>query len=495
MYHLFFHCIQKIMWCISIFWMIVVLQRFWNLPLGFSGLCLLICLLLVWKRERTKKVYHWGMQHKSFLMIGAILFQIGVILSANLLVRRDAAVVIQGALEMIESQSISRYLTRNPNNLPMFLYARGLYRLFGSATLWVLQFLGMVSINLTAYILYRTGRDFLSQEIADRAFCLYLFLLGFSPYVIQTYTDITSLPFLAGQLYLMIAIIRDGKKYPQRLVMLGFLTAVATILRPTAFISVIAFILLFLLKGNWKQFFQYMMILLSSTALFFGSLRYAIHQQKEVEIIHDETLAKGITTFINLGLTYSGTDQEDMKQGLLQYIEPEKRQEYHNGMFAQENEIKEIKRRLQEYTPVTFLGHLSYKLSKTLYDGGLNWIYLDPSKEKTPLISPLYALTKENRVAEVFRQTVIQYDGTYYPYYQTIKQCIWAIMVLGLVLGLWRYRPDDTLQFLSLAVFGGLLFLMIFEGGKTRYLLQFFPQILLLSSIGLATISEKDRKR
>ena len=59
-------------------------------------------------------------------------------------------------------------------------------------------------------------------------------------------------------------------------------------------------------------------------------------------------------------------------------------------------------------------------------------------------------------------------------------------MALGLVFALWKYRPNDSLNFLILAVFGGLLFLQIFEGGKTRYLIQFLPQILVLSALGLA---------
>ncbi len=45
-------------------------------------------------------------------------------------------------------------------------------------------------------------------------------------------------------------------------------------------------------------------------------------------------------------------------------------------------------------------------------------------------------------------------------------------MAAGLVFALWKYRSSDELNFLTLAVFGGL-FLQIFEGGKTRYLIQF----------------------
>lgn len=494
MYSLFFNCLQKVMWLIALFWLAVVVQELGNFPSALLCVLVLLSLFLVWKKEVARKAYRYAMAHKRILISIALVFQVLVIVSANLLVRRDAAVVITGALEMLDAQSISNYLTRNPNNLPMFLYARGLYRLFGFSSLWVLQVLGLLYINGTAYILYRLGRDFFSQQVADILFTLYLLLLGFSPYVIQTYTDITSLPFLAGQLYLMVALIKEEKKVHQRLCLLGLLTAVASVFRPTALIIVIAFSLLFFLKGNWQRFVHYMGILACSFGLVFAGLTYGVNHQQEVRIVHDETLAKGLTTFINLGLTYSGTDQEDMKAGLLAYIAPEKRSDYNNGMFAQENEIKEIKRRLKNYTSLTFAQHLIYKLARTLYDGSLNWLYRKPEDEKTPLVSPLYQYTKENRFAEAVRQTVIQYDGHYYHYYRLIKQLVWLVAVLGFFAAVWRYRTDDVMNFLSLAIFGGLLFLMLFEGGKTRYLLQFFPQILLLSSLGLARLLNKERK-
>ena len=54
-----------------------------------------------------------------------------------------------------------------------------------------------------------------------------------------------------------------------------------------------------------------------------------------------------------------------------------------------------------------------------------------------------------------------------------------------------KRRDTDDFNFLSLAVFGGLLFLTIFEGGRDPLPHQFLPQILLVASIGLAGLSRK----
>ena len=49
-----------------------------------------------------------------------------------------------------------------------------------------------------------------------------------------------------------------------------------------------------------------------------------------------------------------GHNQEDMKEGLLAYIDEDKRSDYNNGLFKKKNVIKEIKRRLKESWTVRF---------------------------------------------------------------------------------------------------------------------------------------------
>ena len=71
------------------------------------------------------------MRHKIAIMVAVVVFQLIMIWAAELLVRRDAAVVLNGAFQSIKETSISSYITRNPNNLPLFLYERFFYNLFG----------------------------------------------------------------------------------------------------------------------------------------------------------------------------------------------------------------------------------------------------------------------------------------------------------------------------------------------------------------------------
>lgn len=491
MYTIFFHIIQKTMWLLTAVWLFIATYYLFILS-DILGLAFVLFLVLAWyKRELLCPLLQKVLAYKKTILAFAILFQVAIILSANLLVRRDAAVVLNGAFELIEPSSISNYLTRNQNNLFLFLYERFFYKIFGFKAIWVLQLLGLFYINSTAWILYKTGQRFASQQVADTVFVFYILLMGFSPYVIQTYTDIAGLPFLAIQLYLILGAIKAEQVSSRSMVGLGLAAALALSFRPTGAISIIAFFMVLFLSKEWKKFGKCLVIFSLAFGASYGLKTYVQSNQTEVVIMDGEELSKSWLTFINLGLTYSGTDQEDMKRGLLQYIPESDRGNYNNGMFSNGNELKEIKRRLKNYTLATFSEHLFYKFHQTVYDGTLNWIYLEPSKEKSAFISPLYIYTKDNAVAEWIRQTIIQKDGKNFDLYRLVKQPIWVMVSLGLFLTAWSYRKERQVNFLLLSVFGGILFLMIFEGGKARYLLQFLPQILLLASMGWAGVPKE----
>ena len=430
-------------------------------------------------------------------MVGAILVQIVFMLSAELFIRRDAAVVYTGAFGLLKESSISSYLSRNPNNLPLFLYERFFYQIFGGAGLWVMQVLNMVFVNAGAILLYRLGLKHYDQKVADWVYTLYVVLICYSPYFYSMYTDIPPLPLIALQLGLALDLLKGSESGAQwkTSLWLGLLSGLTMLIRPTTIIVVIAFWMVLFFKGQWKVFGKVFALTLLSTGLVFGALNTAVKHQTAVPILKGEGLAKGPLLFINLGLTDIGHNQADMKEGLLKYVDEDKRDEYNNGMFKNEYIIKEIKRRLKEYGPIGLLGHLYTKQSLTVAEGTLGWLYRDVENEKTPVINPLYEpYTKDLPVAKWIRTYFLSTDRPQYRYYVFVKQLVWIVMAAGLVLVYLKKKDDDEFDFLSLAVFGGLLFLTIFEGGKTRYLIQFLPQILLLASIGLAAGPRKSQE-
>ncbi|MGT2757609.1 hypothetical protein [Streptococcus ovuberis] len=415
-----------------------------------------------------------------------LVYQLLLLFSANMMIRSDAAVVFNGAIGHITDEQISSYLSRNPNNLMLFLYERFAYKHLGEATIWVLQFLNLVYVHLSGWGFYKSAQRFWNQTIADRVFFTYYLLIGMTPKFMAMYTDVLILPFLAVQSYLILSLLDEkrslGIKWPS--LVLGIVTGVGLAFRPTILIPCLAFALVFLVGKQWKQTF----IVLGLMVLTLGgsSGLTALYQAKQTEVVikTDPGLAKNWLTFVNLGLTYSGTDQKDMKDGLKQYLPEDQRDNYNSGLFNNQNQIQEIKRRLREYSLDTFLAHSLHKQFLTTGQGNLNWIYKSASREKSSYLSPLASKTESNPLAQLIRDYLIYTDQPKFQYYDYLIQFVWVGVSLGLVFYFWKPQDQMDKHWLALSLFGGLLFLQIFEGGKSRYLIQFLPQILYLSALG-----------
>lgn len=65
-------------------------------------------------------------------------------------------------------------------------------------------------------------------------------------------------------------------------------------------------------------------------------------------------------------------------------------------------------------------------------------------------------------------------------------QLIWIVISFGLFLSIIKVNTINWfILWMEITLFGAILFLMIFEGGRSRYLIQFLPAIISLSSFGI----------
>ena len=62
-------------------------------------------------------------------------------------------------------------------------------------------------------------------------------------------------------------------------------------------------------------------------------------------------------------------------------------------------------------------------------------------------------------------------------------QMIWLVVLIGILFSL--RMNSFRIQLFKLSVLGGMLFLLIFEGGRSRYLIQFLPFLFVLSGAGM----------
>lgn len=84
--------------------------------------------------------------------------------------------------------------------------------------------------------------------------------------------------------------------------------------------------------------------------------------------------------------------------------------------------------------------------------------------------------------------------------YMTIMQVIYVIVILGIALFIvTQYRRRNDLieaaipAWLTLSILGGYTFLLLFEGGRSRYLIQYLPLMLMASALGWEALRKRIR--
>ncbi|HEL1583369.1 TPA: glycosyltransferase family 39 protein [Streptococcus suis] len=481
--------ILGVMLIASAYWLYSVLlhlvEKAGWISIGYVAL--LVGILFIVTTKRRTIILDFILRHKSLIFIAMLAFQLAILFSTNLMIRSDAAMVFNGAFNFVDSTIISRYLSENPNNLFLFLYERFFFQMFGFKGIWAMQLLNILYVNLAIVIFYGVAKRHFSEQVADYSFLFYCLLIGFSPQFVAMYTDVMVLPLIAIQLYLLLELLQLKSLASGKVLWLSFalalISAVGMLIRPTMMILVLALFIILFLQAIWRKFFLLCLGFMLGFGLFYSASNVLMKSQNQVEVI--EGRGKTALAFIDLGLTYIGTDQIDFQAGLSTFVTEETRVDAnYDGRYSNEVVLKDIKRRLDEYTFSTFVGHLLMKAKLTVQDGTFGWTYKDASKEGAFFINPLYSQTEQNQFAQFIRKTFIYTDEKEYIFSTIYLQLIYSLLVIGLVVQFFRFGSSDKEFLLSLAVFGGLLFLMIFEGGKTRYLIQFLPQILLLASLG-----------
>lgn len=488
-YKKLFSFFAVIMLIISVHWLITAIVQLAGAAPILLFLFSLAIVVLIKCPKFIKKIYHLLVAYKFWLLVLVVIYQLAILLSTNLMIRSDAAMVFNGAMKIVDEETISLYLSRYPNNLLLFLYERFFYNLLGINAIWVMQALNIFYVVLSAYMLHHVTKKYFNETVANITYFFYLAFLGFSPQFVTMYTDVMVIPILIFQLYFIFETFyqRHSTLLPVTLnaLMLAIFTAVGVLIRPTLIILPIAVFIVQLLSLNIKKYLAIFSVFLLGFGISYVALKTVRDSQQEV-VLNEEYSITALA-YIDLGLTYIGTDQIDFQAGLSTFVTDETRvDEHYDGRFSNEVVMKDIKRRLSEYTPTMFVAHLVQKQVGLVRDGTLGWNYKDASKEGASFINPLYEKTKDSQLATLIRNYLIYTDveGDPYKYYRYGIQFVFVFLVLGVTIHFVRFDEDRKSQTLALSIFGGFLFLMIFEGGKSRYLIQFLPQFLMLSGLG-----------
>ena len=492
LYKLFKNILLFVMLITSAYWLVVCAFYFTRITFSICLALALLLLIIIKYFNKFTRLTNFLAKHKVSIAILLVCFQIILVFSTKIMIRSDAAVVYNSAIEFLSKKDASAYLSRNENNLFLFFYERLFYNIFGNNCIWILQLLNIIYLDVFIFVSYKIVKEHFGEDAGNTFFFINTFLLGFTPQFLAMYTDIMLLPLIAFQLIIILNLLNkkefDKKSFLQSL-LLGVITGISILVRPTAIILEIAFFIICLISKRYKLFFTLIPCLVIAFSLF-SIVSHLEKTSDKIDFV--ENVGKNYLTFIDLGLTENGTDQGDFQKGLTLFFDPTSGLE--NGgfdnRFSKEVVLKDIKRRMENYTPRTFIRHLLIKSAHTFRDGTLGWTYSD--SEIDYYINPLYETLKDNKFLDFFRSTFVYKDKSNYNTFATFLQLVMCLMVLGFVVSIYSELTEkagsDSFYFVLLSVFGGILFLMIFEAGKSRYLIQFFPQITIISSIGISKL-------
>ena len=421
------------------------------------------------------------LKKKYLLVIGMLTFQIIITLSSLSLASADTTIVFNIATNVSFAQTTD-YISQNPNNFLLVLWFKLNYIFAGNNLLFILALWNIIFIDSSIAIIYKINKMVIGAKIANLSFLIMSLILGFSPQYIYTYSDTITLFLLTLFIYSFCKLILDKTSIRYSLcsgIFLGF----ATGFRPTVLIFLISFaivIIFIFLRGNIQKYLKSYLrsILVFSAAFAMTMLLTSSILNYQSVVKYEANKSRTMLYYVNLGLTYSGNIHSELSEEILNS----------EGKDRNRIAINEIKSRLKNYNFETFIGHLFYKYYWMTGEGMLGWFQERVfSESNRPDISWLKNI-QDTKIAKLIR-TYVYVEGENYFYYALFIQILWVIMVIGLIFYSKLFVTNNYyLLWMQISIFGALMFLFIFEAGRTRYLIQFLPAIITISATGWSSI-------
>lgn len=404
-------------------------------------------------------------------------------------------------------REFSDYLTRCPNNLFIsFIYwvvVQTISKVFGVGfAQGVLQILNAILIDLSGYFLYK-GIAKVNQPAGNCFFLLYYGLFSITGYLVIVYSDIYALFFSSVCIYFIIDVCLSACNNPscdkltQRkslisLVLLGLFTAFSYEMKPSSSIVSLAAIFCLLIFGinyfGFKRTLLYLLISFIGFIVGFCLVRFFINCVMQAN--YSPGHAYPMSHFVAMGLTDRGgfnyADRLEMTS---------------LGSYkAMDDRAKAlIVERLVSYGPGGFLAFLLRKFAYTFCDPSFSFGQFD---SLVIYNGSVFGFSAEGvldaRLFSIVRNLFTPGTALNFCVY-VLQSILYLIVIAGLVSffkSMFCFSEDTTsdskVRFVHLVLLfsflGSILFLLLFESGRGKYLIQFLPIYFVIASFGVSRI-------
>lgn len=469
---------------------------------------LLICFFVIgcsvaifFKPECFKKTCNYFQQHVQLILkiiiAVTILWQLMMAISLAGESWWDPGIISYVASHRSIQHWFPGYFSYYPNNFFLLVLERIVWNcltIFKIASyvhlVQILAVLSYVLVDLSIWLIYKTVRQNLGQQkSAWIAAGMLWFLIGITPFAVIPYSDIpvmflsSLVLWLGTQLNLNLA-----RKNIILVLAIGLIVAIGYLIKPTIMIFIVALFIMVMLNLK-KRTLKPVIIFALIFGLSFGTMVTAVHYyQRHNSIIKiNESKSMPMNHFIAMGMAGNGGYNEQDVQKNKHIQDPQKRKEVNNQLIIERLKKRGLANYLiflaKKQTLNTGAGTFAWGA-----DAGYGFLVVKNSHPK-------------NLFVKLPRKIFMQYDA---PNNLWIANSNWhgvAILfqvgwTIALMTALFSIKSSNMFaSLIRLTIVGAFMFLLLFEGGRSRYMVQFLPFIITLTGVGSSLIWKNNEFR
>ncbi|APX71259.1 hypothetical protein M5C72_10875 [Companilactobacillus allii] len=464
-----------------------------------SGLVILIIAIAV-LNYAYPKIHAWFsnvfVKHQlitSGLMLLAVLIgQVVFVSYVHPVAGFDAGALHYAAISAEHAKEVNTiaYYSLYPNNILSMLGMHWLTEVSGQTSWQFFDYVTLALVDLSA-IFNLLSVVVVRKRLLGVAMYIHCAWLAVFPSIIMPYTDAWVLPFISLFL-LCYFLMRNSLSFKNSLAQLIFVLSsigcgVSLVLtyfvKPSAIVPAIAIVIIelltwlvqkkhFTLKGTILTF-SVLILVGGSAGLTYKTASNVIQNQTYIKI--DKSLSIPPIHFMAMGVY--GEGGYNTKQAVEMSVLRTKKEKT-------DYSIEMLTRRLKKLGPLGYLKFLAMKQRNNTADGTFGWLkeghfFRDNQK------------TNNKGISNKIKNYVYLY-GKHIADFRFAAQLWWIALLMIIALG---FGPrQNIIQILRLSMVGGFLFLLLFEGGRSRYLIQYLPCLLLLGTFSFERAVENVKR-
>ena len=459
----------------------------------FTSLVLVIVCIFIF-RKQVKNLVELCCASKYifnviFLVIfcGLIFYQLNMIQALTGIMEFDPAFIY--SLILHKPIVGSSYFSWYPNLLLLLNIENVVYHLLDNPNIYFflksLNVINLFLIDAGLMLIFLILNKQLNKKYAFITLLMAILIFGLTPYIAIPYSDNWAF-FLMSIYIFLLSTIYNKKQFHFNIIPIIFIgidSALLYKMKPSTIIVLIATIVVLfvtiLSKGkqylnfqNIKKQLLILFLFIMPFLLTISTCDYFVDNNNLIKI--EKNSSAGPLHFMAMGLHGDGGYWWDFNSKD-ESLPPKDRKGY---------EIKVIKKDIRDFgTLNNFINFLIKKQQKNSSLG--SW-----QRETGPVtwnLSP--KLRVKNHFQSLLRKLFVQNEYFQWNGALVFIQIFWVFVIAFMILS---YRCSNSFaQLLKYTVVGGYLFLLLFEGGTSRYMIQYLPVVLVLSSYGMKKIFSK----